>query len=115
MSLTPTIERLDDGFVVTLRGEIDAFTAPELRVELHRLTEVDEAQIVVVDLTLVTFLDSSGLGTLVGALRRLRERDGNLRIVRPASSADRIFALTGLDTVLDLYATRDDAISATAD
>ena len=112
---TTTIERLDDGFVVTPHGEIDAFTAPELRLELRRLIEVDGAHTVVVDLTVVTFLDSSALGTLVGALRRLRERDGNLRIVRPASTADRIFALTGLDTVLDLYSTRRDAVSATRD
>ena len=61
----------------------------------------------VIDLAAVTFLDSSVLGALVGALRRLRERGGTLRIVRPANAAARIFELTGLDAVLDLYADRE--------
>ena len=58
----------------------------------------------VVDLAAVTFLDSSALGAIVGLFRRLRERDGRLRIVQPTGAASRIFEHTGLDAVLDLYA-----------
>ena len=110
-SVTP-VEIVGELHIVTLRGEIDAFTAPTLRADLRHLVEERGARIVVVDLEAVTFLDSSALGALVGAFRRLRERDGQLRIVEPRAAASRIFELTGLDAVLDLYPDREAAISA---
>ena len=75
--MTP-IESVGDAHVVTLRGEIDAFTAPSLRDDLRHLVEETGARTVVVDLAAVTFLDSSALGALVGVFRRLRERNGQL-------------------------------------
>ena len=110
-SVTP-IETVGDVHVVTLRGEIDAFTAPSLRGDLRHLVEETGALVVVVDLEGVTFLDSSALGALVGVFRRLRERNGQLRIVQPRTAAARIFELTGLDAVLDLYPDRAAALSA---
>ncbi len=112
METVTTIEQLGDAYVVTLRGEIDAYTAPALRLDLRRLIEDEGALTLVIDLTAVTFLDSTALGALVGALRRLRERNGRLRIVRPQAAAARIFELTGLDTVLELYPERDAALNA---
>jgi len=113
MEPVTTIEHLGDAYVVTLRGEIDAFDAPTLRLDLRRLIEDEGASTLIVDLAAVTFLDSSALGALVGALRRLRECDGRLRIVQPrAVAAARIFELTGLDTVLELYPERDAALNA---
>lgn len=109
-----TIDEVGGAYVVTLRGEIDAYTAPALRDDLHRLVEEQHAHLVVVDLSSVTFLDSSALGALVGLLRRLRERDGQLRIVQPGSAARRIFEHTGLDAVLDLYEDRSAALGAAA-
>ena len=107
-----TIEKQGAVFVVAPRGELDAFTAPELRTELHQLIEGSRAERLVVDLTSVTFLDSSALGVLVGALRRLRERGGELHLVEPPPLARRIFAITKLDTVLELHATRELALAA---
>jgi anti-sigma B factor antagonist len=114
METVTSIETVGDACVVTLRGEIDAFTAPSLRDDLRDLVEETTALIVVVDLEAVTFLDSSALGALVSVFRRLRERDGQLRIVQPRTAAARIFELTGLDAVLDLYPDREAAISATS-
>jgi len=112
MTSQTTIEEVGDAHLVVLHGEIDAFTAPSLRDDLHRLVEEMGATTVVVDLFAVTFLDSSALGALVGLFRRLRERDGRLRIVEPRSAASRIFVLTGLDAVLDLYPDRESALEA---
>lgn len=108
---TTMIERVGDAYVVTLRGEIDAYTSPALRHDLRRLIEDVGVSTLVIDLSAVTFLDSSALGALVGALRRLRERDGGLRIVEPSTTAARIFSLTGLDAVFDLYPTCGAALS----
>ena len=97
--------------VVTVRGEVDAFNAPEIRLELRRLIEAEGARTLIIDLTDVTFLDSSALGALVGTVRRLNEHDGQLKIVRPKGGAARIFQLTGLDSVLDLYDDRRAALT----
>ncbi len=112
MQSVATIENLDGIHVVTVHGEIDAFTAPSLRDVLHHLITGEHARLVVADLTAVTFLDSSGLGAILGALRRLREQEGRLLIVQPETAARRIFELTGLDSVLELYDDRDAAIGA---
>ena len=112
MSDRVTTERVSGVFVVAPAGELDAFTAPELRSELHRLLEDPSTGRLVVDLTAVTFLDSSALGALVGALRRLRERHGELYVVQPRPTVLRIFEVTGLDSVFTLQATRDDALAA---
>src|SRR5689334_11709754 len=112
MDSVTLIEIVDNASIVTLRGEIDAFSAPSLRDDLRQLVEDAGALVVVVDLEAVTFLDSSALGALVGVFRRLRERDGRLLIVQPRTAAGRIFELTGLDAVLDLFADRAVALSA---
>jgi anti-sigma B factor antagonist len=105
-------EDLGDIRIVTLRGEIDAYTSPELRLDLERLIENSTMlSIFVIDLSEVTFLDSSALGALVGALRLLREHGTMLRIVEPQNAASRIFAQTGLDAVLALYPSRELALN----
>jgi anti-sigma B factor antagonist len=86
--------------MVRLDGELDAYSAPSLRERLHAVIEgAAEQDVLVVDLERVSFLDSTILGTLVGCLRRMRERGGELQLVYPTGPAERIFALTGLDAV----------------
>jgi len=99
--------------LVRASGDLDAYTAPGLRTHLYEATDGGaDAELVVVDLQNITFIDSAGLGTLVGAHRRMRERGGRLRIVRPPPLVARAFELTGLDEVLEL---RDDRAQALAD
>ena len=62
------------------------------------------------DLTQVSFLDSTVLGCIVGLLRRAREADGDLDVVLPRGNAERIFQITGLDTILTTYPTRAAAL-----
>jgi anti-sigma B factor antagonist len=105
------VEQVRGIHVVSPRGELDAFTIAPLRELLAELIEEEQAVRLVIDLSAVTFLDSTALGPLVGALRRMRERDGRLGIVSPVPAARRIFELTGLDGVLDLHATREAALA----
>jgi len=71
MDTATKIERVGDAYLVLLSGEIDAFTAPSLRDDFHAVVAKDDASVVIVDLSAVTFLDSSALGALVGLFRRL--------------------------------------------
>jgi anti-sigma B factor antagonist len=101
--------------VVTLRGELDAHDAPRLRelfaCAVSELDASDGAPRLVLDLTGVAFLDSTALGTMIGALRRVREAGGELRLVLPETPARRIFEITGLEQVLVVRATRAEALA----
>lgn len=108
------LEIVDGGTrVVTLRGELDAHDAPELRTTFAEAVDgALPAVRVVLDLAQVTFLDSTALGCIVGLLRRVRETDGELRVVLPGAPTVRIFEITGLDAVLRTYPTRAAALEA---
>lgn len=88
--------------VVTVAGELDLHTAPRLREALLPLTETPGA-IVVVDLSEVPFLDSSGLSVFVVALKRLREQGGSLRLVAPSARVVKVFTITGLDAAIPIH------------
>jgi anti-sigma B factor antagonist len=105
-------ESLDaERHVVAVRGEIDLFTAPELKSALSEAIESGHTRIVV-DLTDTTFLDSTALGVLIGAVKRLRSRDGRLTIVNVDDNIAKTFEITGLDQIFPISATRDDAVKA---
>ena len=104
------IRTQQDGSVCTveLEGEVDVYTAPRLKEELVALIEGGCTH-VVVNLEDVAFIDSSGLGVLVSALRRARERDGAVRIVCTRENVLKIFRITGLDKVFPIFATASEA------
>jgi anti-sigma B factor antagonist len=97
--------------VVAVRGEIDLFTAPELKQKLTDAIEGGKIRIVV-DLTETTFLDSTALGVLIGAVKRLRSRDGALVIVNVDQNIAKTFEITGLDQIFTIVPARDAAIAA---
>jgi len=97
--------------VVEVAGEIDAASAPELRKCLHQTIDAGSRQLVV-DLRQVSFIDSMGLGVLLGAKRRLRGHgpDGGIQLVCADGLVLRILRVSGLDGVFPLHATLTDAL-----
>jgi anti-sigma B factor antagonist len=108
--IRPQVETFSGGLVLTLAGELDAYDAPSLRTAFADAVAAAAGATVVLDLTAVTFLDSTALGAVVGLLRRIRESDGELRVVLPETEARRIFELTSLDRSLDVRASRASAL-----
>jgi anti-sigma B factor antagonist len=98
--------------VVVPFGEIDAHTAPALRTAILSQLDIPETEQLVVDLSRTSFLDSSALGVLIGALKRVRESGGQFDVVLPPSPVRRIFEITALDRVLDLHETREEALAS---
>jgi len=98
--------------VIDVQGEIDICTAPRLRELLIDLVSQGSYQLVV-NLDKVGFLDSTGLGVLVGGLRRVRAHDGSLDLVCTQQRILKIFRITGLTEVFGIYQTVDQAIAAT--
>src|SRR3954471_19475982 len=104
-------EQVDEStHVVAVRGEIDIFTAPEFK---ERITGAIDAgrDLVVVDLGATSFIDSSSLGVLISAHRRLSGRDGRLVIACDVPAVLNTFKITGLDAVLEITGSRDEALA----
>ena len=97
--------------IVSPTGEVDAVTAPALGRRLLSLFEEGKTGLVV-DLSRVTFLDSTGIGVLVDALRRLKTRQGRLVLVCPSERLLRPFEITGLTNYLGIVGTREEALGA---
>jgi anti-sigma B factor antagonist len=93
---------LDGYTVVAVTGELDVYTAPLLEESLGELVAGGKHDIIV-DLTDTSFMDSTGLGLLIKALKWTREHDGSLKIVASAEKILKVFRVTGLDTVMSLH------------
>jgi anti-anti-sigma factor len=103
-------EEREGGVVVIASGEIDLATSPELRKAL--LDPQARAKAVVLDLSGVTFIDSSGLGVIVGQQKRARENDDDFAVViAGASAVERILELSGLVKVLDIVGDPSERLS----
>lgn len=110
-ALTVGVHTEDDrAAVVSATGEVDAASVELLRKELTDLADADQVN-VILDLSGVTFLDSSGLGALVSSYRRLQTRGGMLALVCRNDMVLRVFRLTGLNRVLPIFATLEEAFA----
>ncbi|HEX8832682.1 MAG TPA: STAS domain-containing protein [Abditibacteriaceae bacterium] len=108
MDLRLRTRESDGAAIVEVGGEVELHSAPQLREELHRVCDSD-ARCIVVDLSRVSFIDSTGLGVLIGGLKRAREK-GSLSLVCPQPRVRRIFEITGLLQVFPMFDSVDAAI-----
>lgn len=98
--------------VVAVSGEVDVYTAPRLRDSFTDLV-ADGHTRVVVDLTNVDFMDSTGLGVLVGGLKKVRARGGSLELVCTQERLLKIFQITGLAKVFVIHDSVEGAVAVT--
>jgi anti-sigma B factor antagonist len=101
----------EETHVVSVTGEIDLFTAPEFKQRMSELIDAGRSRLVV-DLSETTFIDSSSLGVLIGAHRRLKLRGGELLVVCSNEAIAKTFKITGLEGVFTLADSVDEALSA---
>jgi anti-sigma B factor antagonist len=110
MELGLDVEEKNGTTVLAVRGEVDVYTAPRLREKLVELVSQGKYKIVV-NLEGVDFLDSTGLGVLVGGLKRLRSHDGDLTLVCTQPRILKVFEITGLTKVFAIFSSVDDAVA----
>jgi anti-sigma B factor antagonist len=113
MDLGLDVSEGGESTVLTVRGEVDVYTAPRLREKLVELVAQGRYRIVV-DLEAVDFLDSTGLGVLVGGLKRVRSHDGDLVLVCTHQRILKVFEITGLTKVFTIHDSLDKAVGADA-
>jgi len=106
--LDVSVRKLGEKAVVTVAGEIDVYTSPVLQ---ERLVEVirDGLPSIVLDMSDVTFLDSTGLGVLITALKRCRSNEGDLLLVTAQPNVLKVLEITGLNDVFQIHDTVEDA------
>ena len=101
MNISVDVKEADKTVEITVNGEIDAYTAPKLRETLFPLSEENGVQMIV-DLTGVSYMDSTGLGVFVGVFKNVRANDGHFKIVGLSERLQRLFEITGLSDIIDI-------------
>ncbi|HEX2999495.1 MAG TPA: STAS domain-containing protein [Armatimonadota bacterium] len=97
--------------VIQLVGEVDIYTCPQLKETILHL--IDEGNYhIVIDMEKVPYIDSAGLGVLVGARRRVGEHDGSISIVNPNPSVFKVLEITRLTKIFDVFQDKEKALTA---
>jgi len=86
----------DGLFLVQIIGELDHHSAPQLANELDTVISSEKVRELRLDLGRLTFMDSSGIGVLIGRYKRLRQKGATLSVANPSQAVDRILRLSGL-------------------
>lgn len=101
-----------DGYkILDAAGEIDVYTAPQFKEAVNQIINSGQKDLIV-NMQRITYMDSSGFGTLLSATKRLRPEGGTVNLVACNSAIDRMLRITRLNTVFGTYQTIDEAIEA---
>lgn len=103
-------ECFEDKLIVTLLGELDHHSAEEVRTKVDDRIEKNNSSKVIMDFSNVTFMDSSGIGVVIGRYKKVSMKKGVLCIVNAKESVKRVFELSGLFKIINLYSNIDEAL-----
>ena len=103
-------EKCNDVVICILEGEININTSPELRKIFDKIMRNNEKK-VLIDFASVSYIDSSGLATLIEMLQRLRKTGGNLRLANMSQKVKSIFEITKLVKLFEIFDTRETALA----
>ena len=101
LDFSVSVVSVDSTATVRVTGDLDCYTAPQLRSTLMALAD-DGARQVTLDIGSTNFVDSTGLSVLVGALKRLRDHGGDMTVTSPTETTRRLFEITGLDSIFQV-------------
>ena len=111
MDLALETREVDGRTIVAIGGEIDVYTAPRLRESITDLVAAGRYDLMI-DMEKVEFLDSTGLGVLVGGLKKVRAHDGSFELICNEDRLLKIFKITGLSKVFTIHPSADEAIGS---
>jgi anti-sigma B factor antagonist len=111
VELSLNVRTVGEQSVLDVVGEVDVYSAPELRERLSELLKASTPSLVV-NLAEVSFLDSTGIGTLVAGLNRAVQFGGTLTLVCDHERILKLFRITGLDTVFSIRPSVDEALAS---
>lgn len=94
---------------IEINGEIDVYTSPKVKEIINELIEKGNYQLVI-NLEGVRYIDSTGLGVLIGALKKVREKNGAINLVCNNPQIKKIFNITGLVKIFGIFKTEEEAL-----
>jgi anti-sigma B factor antagonist len=102
-------KKIDKIIILELSGEIDINTSPEVRKSFNQLIKEEEKKILL-NFTRITYIDSSGLATLVEMLQRMKRYQGLLRLSNLSEKVKNLFEITKLDKLFNIFSTQEEAL-----
>lgn len=105
------VTEISDKRVLDVTGEIDVYTAPQFREAVNGILASGQKHLII-NMAGVTYMDSSGFGTLLSATKRLRPDGGTVNLIKCSPAIDRILRITKLDSIFSVFDSVDDAIKA---
>lgn len=103
-------EKSKDKLIISLIGELDHHSAEEARVKIDDRIERDNIKKVVLNFRDVTFMDSSGIGVVIGRFKKMQGREGKICVADVSRNANKVFELSGLYKIIDSYSSVDEAL-----
>jgi anti-sigma B factor antagonist len=97
------------GYVITVQGEIDVYTSPRVKETINELIEKENYNLII-NLEDVRYIDSTGLGVLIGALKKVREHNGSINLICTNPQIKKIFNITGLVKIFGIFKNEEEAI-----
>jgi stage II sporulation protein AA (anti-sigma F factor antagonist) len=104
-------ETSGDKLILVLSGELDHHSAEEVRNKIDDIINRVGTNKVIMDFANVTFMDSSGIGVIIGRYKKLTMKNGTLCIIRVKGSVERVFELSGLFKIIKVYKTLEEAVN----
>lgn len=103
----------NDALVVKFIGDVDSVVCPSYKTKLETIIDENKYKKVIMDFTNVTFIDSSGLGLILGRYNQLKKHKGSLYMTGVNKQAEKIFNIAGIWTIMDKYDSLEQALNIT--
>lgn len=104
-------DKSEDKLIISLIGELDHHSAEEVRVKIDDRIDRDNIKKIVLNFKEVTFMDSSGIGVVIGRFKKMQGRSGKVCVADVSRNANKVFELSGLYKIIDSYSSVDEAVT----
>jgi anti-sigma B factor antagonist len=112
MKIEIATEKIEAGFLMLLKGDVDMNTSPDVRTSLGNLFgQKTGARVILINLSGVRYMDSSGIATLVEAMQNCMKHGMRLRLVEPSDTVRDVFELARLSSIFEIFPNADDALA----
>lgn len=103
-------DKKEDKLIVSLIGELDHHSAEEVRVKIDDRIDRDNIKKVILNFSGVTFMDSSGIGVVIGRYKKMQNRSGRLCVAEASKTISKVFEISGMFKIIDVYRNIDEAV-----
>lgn len=103
-------ENKEDKLIVHMAGELDHHSAEEVRIKIDDRLDRDNITKLIMDFSGISFMDSSGIGVVIGRYKKLTLKKGDICIINVSDSVKRVFELSGMFKIIKLYESLEDAV-----